>query len=155
MKMKTLADFQICISVPLNSLGFYLSPECLLNFLWIIYSLCMGNVFQFMVFTLENVLNLCIFSHAPVPHSKLQVQIFEFSPSANNKGWGKLWFALSKFNQKIWRWLGTLVYLYFVWFIFFLNVIALLFCELFLSNSVVLSLLLLLCNHGNFTVKLN
>ena len=52
----------------------------------------MGKVFQFMVFKLENVLNLCIFSHAPVPHSKLQVQIFEnlFSQSANNKGWGEL-----------------------------------------------------------------
>ena len=30
------------------------------------------------------------------------------------RGGGKLSFALSKFRQKIWRWLGTLDYLYFV-----------------------------------------
>ena len=40
-----------------------------------------------MVFTLQNELNLCIFTHALVPHSKLQVQFFEnlFPPSAKNK----------------------------------------------------------------------
>ena len=40
-----------------------------------------------MVFTLENELNLCIFTHAPVPQSKLQVQFFEnlFPPRAKNK----------------------------------------------------------------------
>ena len=37
--------------------------------------------------------------------------------------------ALSKFDQKMWRWLGTLVYLYFVWFVIFLNVMALQVCE--------------------------
>ena len=26
---------------------------------------------------LENALNLCIFTHAPVPHSKLQVELFK------------------------------------------------------------------------------
>ena len=32
----------------------------------------MGKVFKFIVFTfLENALNLIIFSHAPLPHSKL------------------------------------------------------------------------------------
>ena len=68
-----------------------------------------------MVFTFrENALNLCIFTHAPVPHPKLQVEFFENLFPPRRKGWKKLWFALSKFNQKIWR-LGTLVYLYFVW----------------------------------------
>ena len=48
----------------------------------------MGKLFQFMVFTLENALNLCIFTHAPVPHSKLQLQFFEnLCPRrAKNKG---------------------------------------------------------------------
>ena len=48
----------------------------------------MGKLFQFMVFTLENALNLCIFTHAPVPHSKPQLQFFEnLCPSrAKNKG---------------------------------------------------------------------
>ena len=46
-----------------------------------------GKLFQFMVFTLENALNLCIFTHTPVPHSKSQVQFFEnLCPSgAKNK----------------------------------------------------------------------
>ena len=50
--------------------------------------LCVGKNFQFMVFTLENEFNLCIFTHAPVLHSKLQVQFFEnlFPPRAKNKG---------------------------------------------------------------------
>ena len=41
------------------------------------------KIFQFMVFTFpKNALNLCFFNHAPVPHSKLQVEFFEnlFSP---------------------------------------------------------------------------
>ena len=52
---------------------------------------CAGKFFKFVVFTfLENALNLCIFTHAPVPHSKLQAEIFEnlFTPS--KKGWRKL-----------------------------------------------------------------
>ena len=41
-----------------------------------------------MMFKLENALNLCISTHAPVPHSKLQIQFYEnlFSPTAKNKG---------------------------------------------------------------------
>ena len=109
-------SFHIC----LNSLGFYLSPECLLNFFLIWYSsINVGKFFQFMVFTfLENALNLCIFTHAPALHSKLQVGFFENLFPPKWKGWRKLWFALSK-----------LVYLYFVWFVIFLNVMALQFCE--------------------------
>ena len=46
-----------------------------------------GKKFQSMVFPLEKELNLCIFTHVPVPHSKLQVQFFEnlFPPRAKNK----------------------------------------------------------------------
>ena len=49
---------------------------------------CVGKIFQFMVFTLENALNLCIFTHCSVPHSKLQIQFLEnlFSPRTKNKG---------------------------------------------------------------------
>ena len=39
-----------------------------------------------MVFTfLENALNLSIFTHAPVPYSKLQVEFFEFFESVSPK----------------------------------------------------------------------
>ena len=42
-----------------------------------------------MVFTfLEDALNLGIFAHAPLPHSKLQADVFEnlFSPAAQKSG---------------------------------------------------------------------
>ena len=51
------------------------------------------------------------------------------SPKGQEKRGGGNYDLLEKFNQKRWRWLGTLVFLYFVWFIIFLNVMALLFCE--------------------------
>ena len=78
--------------------------------------------FALMVFTLlENALNLCIFTHTAVHHSKLQAEFFEYLFLPSRKGWSKLWYVLSKFNQKIWRWLGTLGYLYFIWFVIFLK----------------------------------
>ena len=49
---------------------------------------CVGTIFQFMVFTLENALNLRICTHCSVSHSKFQIQFFEnlFSPRTKNKG---------------------------------------------------------------------
>ena len=57
------------------------SLTCMFHHVW-------EKKFQFMVFTLENDLSLCIFTHAPVPHLKLQIQFFEnlFPPRAKNKG---------------------------------------------------------------------
>ena len=97
---------------------------------------------------------------AHIPRKLIESIHFYLCPSPplknpGRKGWRKLWFALSKFNQKIRRWPGTLVYLYFACFVIFLNVMALQFCEEYLSNSVVLSLLSLICNHGNLTLKLH
>ena len=43
-------------------------------------------------------------------------------------------------------------FIFFAWFLIFLNVVVLQFCE-YLSNSVVISLLPLLCNRGNLTLK--
>ena len=49
---------------------------------------CLGKIFHFIVFTfLENALNLCISTHAPVPHSKLQVEFFENLIPLRRKGW--------------------------------------------------------------------
>ena len=52
---------------------------------------CVVKLFQFMLFTLENALNLGFFTHAPVTHSKLQVQYFEnmFPPWPRTRGGGK------------------------------------------------------------------
>ena len=57
------------------------SLTCIFHHVW-------EKNFQFRMFTLLYELNLCIFTHAPVPHSKLQVQFFEnlFPPRAKNKG---------------------------------------------------------------------
>ena len=46
-----------------------------------------GKDFSIYGIQLENVLNLFIFTHCPVLHSKLQVQLFEnlFPPRARNK----------------------------------------------------------------------
>ena len=116
--------------ISLNFLGFYLS-RMLVEFSDFYITTCAGKSFQFMVFPfLENALNLCNFTHAAVPHSKLQVESFENPFPPRQKRWRKLWWlALSKFNQKIWRWLGTLIYLHFVWFVIFLNVMVLQFCK--------------------------
>ena len=83
----------------LNSLGFYLSPECLLNFIWLLYFNMCGKKFQFMLFTFpKNALSLCIFMHVPVPHSKFQTEFFENLFSPRRKGWKNLRFALSQFG---------------------------------------------------------
>ena len=74
-------------------------------------STCVGKMFQFMVFIFqENALNLCIFTNIPVPHSKLQVEFFEnlFPQDETGGEQAMIWFALSNFNQKKWRWLETL-----------------------------------------------
>ena len=55
--------------------------------------------------------------------------------------------------KKAWN-IIYLNYFAFVWFAIFLNVIVLQFCESYLSNSVVLSLLPLICNYDNLTIKL-
>ena len=88
--------------ISLNSLGFYFSPECLLNIFYLYIPQFVGIIFQFMMFTfLENALNLLLFTHAPVPHSKLQAEFFENLFPLRRKRWRKLWLTLSKFNQKI------------------------------------------------------
>ena len=64
-----------------------------------------------------------------ITHSPGSV-VFHKSVSSNKrKGWMKLWFSLSKLNQEIWRWLITLGYSCFVWFVILPNVMALQFCK--------------------------
>ena len=114
--------------------SFHNSLNSLQDACWILSDLyiptCVAKMFQFEVFTFpEKALNLCIFTHVPVSHLKLQVKFFENLFSTMGKGWRKLWFALSKFNQKTWGWPGTLVYSHFVWSVIFLNVMALHVCK--------------------------
>ena len=74
-------------SISLNSLWFYLS-RMLVDFSLTCIFQGVGIIFQFMVFTfLKNALNLFIFTHAAVPHSKFQVEFFEnLFPSKTNVG---------------------------------------------------------------------
>ena len=70
--------------ISINSLGLYLSPECLLNFLSNLYiPPCVRKIFKFMVFAfLENALNLSIFTYAfPLPtQSKLSPKFLSPHP---------------------------------------------------------------------------
>ena len=62
-----------------------------------------GKMFQFMVFTfLENSLNLCIFTHATVPHSKLQEEYFEnlYVSFQNGMGGGNFDFLYQNSRRK-------------------------------------------------------
>ena len=80
--------------ISLNSLGFYLSRDAGRIFYDLHIPTWVGKIFQCMMFTfLQNALNLCMFTHAPVPHSKLQVEVFENYFPPRQKGWRKLWFA--------------------------------------------------------------
>ena len=125
----TIKDTLFNISI--DQLGPYLCPERLLNvFSNLHIPPCVGKIFKFMVFTfLENALNLGIFIHALSSQSKLSSnsyhQIFgrvgrgklliclaaffrKSVPPNSRERWRKIWFDLSKLNQKIWSWLGTL-----------------------------------------------
>ena len=75
--------------ISLNSLGFFLS-EMLVEFSDFCIPTCTVKLFQFVVFTLlENALNLlCIFTHAPIPHSKFQVEFFENLFPKDGRGGG-------------------------------------------------------------------
>ena len=124
-----------------------LFEELLLNFLSIFYIPPLeGKFFKFMEFTLkmywlEAFVLMSVTTKDSPPSSchnllsmkKLlipQAAFFRKSVSPNcRNGWKKLWFALSKFSQKIWRWPGTLGFSYFVWFAIFSNVMALQFCK--------------------------
>ena len=121
-----------------------------IGLLWIVQGCFYPKHIMFQLENFRGIMNSC-----PIPWLKTLGWIFWKSSSPKMVCWRKLWFALSKFSQKIWRCLGTLAYLYFVWFVIFLNVMALQFCKWYLSNSVVLSLLPLLCNHSNLTLNLH
>ena len=101
--------------ISLNSLGVYLSrmlAEFSMTFifhhvwekcfnLWCWYSQKMHWIYAFLL----------------VPQSHIQNSRWTFLKICfprNGGGGRKLWFAQSKSSQKVWRWLGTLVYLDFV-----------------------------------------
>ena len=86
--------FKLVRVLPLCKMLFEFSLFCIFHHVW-------ERKIQFMVFKfLENALNLCIFIHAPVPHSKLQAEYFENLFPPRRKGWSKLWCALWKFKLK-------------------------------------------------------
>ena len=106
----------------INSLVLYLSPECLLNFLWNLFVILEKNFQIYSIRTARKWIESEHFYPWALPQSKhspkfshpLQAEenysfpqavFFQKSISPDRrKGWRKLWFALSKVNQKIWRW---------------------------------------------------
>ena len=99
-----------------------------LNFFWLVYSKMFGKFFSiYGVQIPRKLIESSLLMPLSPQNSRQNFLKKFFSPRRN--GWRKLWFALSKFNQKIWRWLGTLVNLHFIWFVIFLNVMALQSCK--------------------------
>ena len=103
--------------ISLNSLGFSLQ-NCLLNFLSCIFQHVWEKVFSLWCSHSPKMNWMYHFYSCPSPLLKTPGRIFWKSVFPQTR-WRKLWFALSKFNQKIWRWLGTLVYFHLVWLQFF------------------------------------
>ena len=104
----------------------YLKNTC-----WIFSDLyipiCVGKFFQFMLFTL---LSIHFYSRStPLLKTPGSNFLKSVSPKTEGVEEAMICSTISKFNQKKWRWLGTLVYLHFVWFVIFLNVMALQFCK--------------------------
>ena len=79
----------------INSLGLYLSPECLLNFLSRIYILpWLGKIFKLIMFLfLENTLNLGIFSDASLSTQNSPMFLSLPPPPLYTPGTGKLLIA--------------------------------------------------------------
>ena len=74
--------FKLLRVLSLSRMLVQFSVTCVFHHVW-------GKMFNLWCsqFTIENEFNLCIFTHVPVLHSKLQVQFFEnlFPPRAKNK----------------------------------------------------------------------
>ena len=110
---------KLAFYLSLNSLVFYLSRMLVEFSLTCIFQHMWEKLLTYGVPIPRKSMNLSFFAHAPVPHSKLLVEFFENLFPTRQKEWRKLWSALSKFSQKIWRWLRTLVYFHLVWLQFF------------------------------------
>ena len=89
-----------------NSWRFYLTPECLPNFLWLAYpTICGENICSSqLLFAVpppqKNASNLCIFTHASVIHSKLQAEFFENLFPRKTKGVEKTIICFMKSQSK-------------------------------------------------------
>ena len=148
-----LKDISFHISI--NSLGFYLFPQYLLNFLSNLYiPPCEEWIQAFLLLspssslkTLPQVLIITLQVEENYPF--LQAAFFRKFVSPNiRKEWRKLWFTLSEFNEKIRRWLRTWDYLHF-YFLF------LQFCKQYLSYGMLLVSLSVFCNHDTLILKSN
>ena len=136
------------IHISINSVGLYLYPECLSNFVLNLYiSPWLGKFFRFMVFTsLESALNLCIFTHVSLPTQNTPPSSYHrtlgrgkliipaggiFSNICfpqHQKGVEKTITCFIKIQSENVKMIWT-IYLYFVWFVIFPNVMALQFCQ--------------------------
>ena len=91
---------------------------------------CVGNIFQFMVFIfLENALNLCIFTHAPVLHSKLLVEFFENLFQPRQKGLEEAMICSVKIQSENMKMTSNISLFPFGMIAIFLNVMTLQLCK--------------------------
>ena len=138
------------------SLGFYISPECLLNFLWLVYSTMCRKIFSiYGIHILRKCIESMHFYSCPSPPLKIPGSFFWKSVFPKTKRMEEAMVCFIKIqseNMKM-TWKISL-------FIFCKNCN---FCKCdgftvlwiipIKSNSVVLSLLPLLSNHSNLTLQ--
>ena len=113
----SLRDIYILSCFFINALGFYLSRMFVKFSLTCIFQLVLKKFLNLWCSHFWKIVESTLFYSCPSPPLKTPGRIFCFPQ--NRRGGRKLWFALSKFNQKIWRWLGTLVYFHLVRLQFF------------------------------------
>ena len=106
-------------------------------------------------------IELGIFTHAPFSTQNIRQNLLKICFPQQQEGMEKtiIWFIqIQAENMKMIRWYGALAYLYFVWFVLFLNAWWLYGFVIIIypvSCSVVLSLLPLYCYQDNLTPKLH
>ena len=87
--------------------------------------MCGKNFSIYGVHILRKSLNLCFFTHAPVPHSKLLVEVFENLFPQRQKGWEETMICSIKIQSEYMKMAGNISLFPFGMIAIFLNVIAL------------------------------
>ena len=99
-------SLEICLRytsfhISLISLGFYLSPECLLNFLWLVYSTMCGKNFSiYGVHIPRKCIESMHFYSCPSPPLKTPGRIFWKSVSPKTKGMEKTMICFIKIQSE-------------------------------------------------------
>ena len=144
--------------ISLTFLGFYLFPECLLNFLWLVYSSRCGKVSSiYGVHVPRECIKSMYIYWCPSPPLKTPGRIFWKFIFPKTKGVEKIMICFIKIQSENLKMTWNISFFIFCMICKFSKCdgLTVLWIISIKSNSVVLSLYPLLCNLGNFTLKLH